>query len=338
MSAFHANILNIYGEKGQAWLDELPALVAAISASLNLRDLKEVTNLTYNYVLSGFQGDNPIILKLGLDNAGLKREAWALKCFAGCGAVKVLSEDDGILLLERAVPGTTLKSYFPDKEEESIEIVCGVMKRLYLTAPLTELKPRQTGGLREASYFHHMKDPDYAGAFAVASWLKALDKDWPIPDEYLHKARHLRDQLLQTAKPDVLLHGDLHHDNILQNGNATSRLSSSSEDGWVVIDPKGVIGEPAYEVAAFIRNPIPELLDHADATTILHNRITRFAAALELPSQRILDWCFVQAVLAWVWAIEDQSPEALAQRYARSTSYFEQLTKVFNKIKYHDKQ
>lgn len=310
MSAFHANILNIYGEKGQAWLDELPALVTAISARLNLRDLKEVTNLTYNYVLSGFQGDNPIILKLGLDNAGLKREALALKCFAGCGAVKVLSEDDGILLLERAVPGTTLKSYFPDKEEESIEIVCGVMKRLHLTAPLTELKPRQTGGLREASYFHHMKDPDYAGGFAVASWLTALDKDWPLPDVYLHKARQLRDQLLQTAKPDVLLHGDLHHDNILQNG-----------DGWLVIDPKGLIGEPAYEVAAFIRNPIPELLDHADAMTILHNRITRFAAALELPSQRILDWCFVQAVLAWVWALEDGC----------DASYFEQLTKVFNK-------
>lgn len=51
-----------------------------------------------------------------------------------------------------------------------------------------------------------------------------------------------------------MLHVDLHHDNILQNGNE-----------WLVIDPKGVVGEPAYEVAAFIHNPMPELLTHADA-------------------------------------------------------------------------
>ena len=111
--------------------------------------------------------------------------------------------------------------------------------------------------------------------------------------------------------PDVLLHGDLHHDNILQNGN-----------DWLVIDPKGVIGEPEYEVTAFIRNPIPELLTHADAPNIILNRITHFAKILELSERRIIDWCFVQAVLAWIWALEDGC----------DASYFEQLTKVFNKI------
>jgi len=287
MSIFHSNIISIYGEKGKAWLDALPELVAAISSKLDLRDLIEVTNLTYNYVLSGFQGDNPIILKLGLDNACLKREALALKCFAGCGAVKVLAEDNGILLLERAVPGTSLKSYFPDREQESIEIACVVIKKLHQAS------------IPVSHNFPHIKD-----------WLMALEKDWNIPNHYLQKVRKLRDELLQTSETDVLLHGDLHHDNILQNG-----------DEWLVIDPKGVIGEPAYEVAAFIRNPMPELLTHADAPNIIHNRVTRFAELLELPSQRILDWCFVQAVLSWVWALEDGC----------DTSYFEQVAKIFNK-------
>jgi streptomycin 6-kinase len=97
-------------------------------------------------------------------------------------------------------------------------------------------------------------------------------------------------------------------------------------DDWLVIDPKGVIGESAYEVAAFIRNPIPELMHHADATTIIHNRITRFAEALELTCKRILDWCFVQAVLAWAWALEDGC----------DTSYFEHLTKVFDVMTFND--
>lgn len=286
MKIFHSNILNIYGEKGKAWLNELPELVAAIASRLDLRDLKEVTNLTYNYVLSGFYGDNPIILKLGLDHEALTRESFALKCFADCAAVKVLAEDGGMLLLERAVPGTSLKSYFPKHEHESIDIACGVMKRLHqANIPITH-------------NFPHIKD-----------WLTALDKDWPIPDGYLQKARNLRDELLQTSKPDVLLHGDLHHDNILQNG-----------DDWVVIDPKGVIGEPAYEVASFIRNPIPELLNHSDAPNIIHNRVTRFAELLELPSQRIIDWYFVESVLSWIWNIQDKL----------DTEYFIKLTKIFN--------
>ena len=284
---FHSNIISIYEKKCKAWLNALPELVTTISSKDGLRDLKEVTNLTYNYVLSGFQGDNPIILKLGLDNEGLTREAFTLKCFAGHGAaVKILSEDDGMLLLERAMPGTSLKSYFPDREQESIEIACGVMKKLH------------KANIPVAHNFPHIKD-----------WLTTLDKDWNIPNHYLQKAKKLRDELLQTSEVDVLLHGDLHHDNILQNG-----------DDWLVIDPKGVIGEPAYEVAAFIRNPIPELLNYYDAPNIIQSRVTRFAAALELTERRIIDWCFVQAVLSWVWALEDDC----------DASYFQQLTKIFD--------
>lgn len=286
MNGFQSNIINIYGEEGKTWIDELPELVVTISSKLGLRDLNEITNLSYNYVLSGLQGDNPIVLKLGLDSEGLAREAFALKCFAGCGAVKVLSEDDGMLLLQRAVPGISLKSYFPNSEQESVKIACEVMKKLH------------KANIPVAHNFPHIKD-----------WLAALDRDWKIHDEYLQKARKLREQLLQTSEADVLLHGDLHHDNILQNGN-----------DWVMIDPKGVIGEPAYEVAAFIRNPMPELLHHSDIPHIILNRITRFAEALELPSQRILDWCFVQAVLAQAWALEDGC----------DASYFQQLTKIFD--------
>ncbi len=286
MTTFHSNIVSIYGEKGEAWLTELPELVSAISLRLDLRDLKEVKNLTYNYVLSGLQGDNAIILKLGLDHEALTREAFALKCFAGHGVVKVLAEDKGMLLLERVVPGISLKSYFRTNENESIEIACRVMKKLHQAS------------IPKHHHFPHITD-----------WLKAFDKDWSIPDVYLKKAREIRDQLLQTAEPDVLLHGDLHHDNILQTAN-----------NWVVIDPKGVIGEPAYEVAAFIRNPIPELLNHADAPNIILNRITRFSELFELPSQRILDWCFVQAVLAWIWALEDGC----------DTGYWERLVEVLH--------
>ncbi|WP_341761324.1 aminoglycoside phosphotransferase family protein [Candidatus Tisiphia endosymbiont of Thecophora atra] len=130
----------------------------------------------------------------------------------------------------------------------------------------------------------------------VTDWLAVLDKEWDVPTYYLEKARQLRDKLLGTSSMLVLLHGDLHHDNILQSG-----------DNWVVIDPKGVIGEKAYEVAAFIRNPLPELLALEDVKSIIANRIIKFTTLLDLDTERISDWCFVQSVLSWVWALEDGS-------------------------------
>jgi streptomycin 6-kinase len=236
MQTLKQNITNLYGEKGKQWLDHLPNLIAQLAAIYGLSNLKPVNNLSYNYVLSGFQGSQPIILKLGLDIDGFKREAAALMAFSGFGVVQVFSENAGLLLLECAVPGVSLKSYFPENDGEAIKITANVIKRLH-KAPI----PR-------AHAFPHIKD-----------WLAALDKDWNISDKYLQKARGLRDHLLKTAFKEVLLHGDLHHDNILQNG-----------DDWLVIDPKGVIGEEAFEVAAFIRNPIPELLNHDDALKIIH--------------------------------------------------------------------
>jgi len=287
MRVLEKNIINLYGDKGKQWLASLPKLIEQMEVVYGLSGLKQVTNLSYNYVLSGFQESQPIILKLGPDIDGFKREVAALKAFSGFRVVKVLAESDGMLLLERAVSGVSLKSYFPEQDNDAIHITCDCLKRLH-QAPIPHIHA-----------FPQIKD-----------WLMVLDEDLNIPVQYLNKARQVRDDLLVTSSEPVLLHGDLHHDNMLQQSNR-----------WVVIDPKGVIGEPAYEVAAFIRNPIPELLLLNNAASIISNRIVRFAELLELPERRILDWCFVQAVLAWAWALEDGCDEA----------YFQQLTQVFDR-------
>lgn len=288
MNVFHSNIKNIYGARGIEWLRSIPKLVDDITAKLGLTTLKPVPNLSYHYVASGFQGETPIILKLGLDIEALKKEAFALKCFENHGAVRVKFEDDGLLLLERALTGISLKSYFPKQERESIEIACKVMQRLHqATFP-------------HKHFFPHIK-----------TWISALDKDLDIPLNYLKRARDLRDQLLASSGSDMLLHGDLHHDNILQNGKT-----------WRAIDPKGIIGDPAYEVAAFVHNPIPELLTQDNAIPIIQKRISIFAEILNLPIDRIASWSFVQGVLAWAWALEDNC----------DVNYWARLTKILAKI------
>jgi len=284
-NSFNSNIINVYKDKGRLWLSQLPKIISRISEKYRLSELKTVHNLSYNYVLSGLQSSQPIILKIGLDIDGLHQEAKALDSFAGFGVIKLLEQENDMLLLERAVSGISLKSYFPTREMQAIKIACDVMQRLHL-APLPK-----------TNRFPNIKD-----------LLSIIDKKSSIQDNYIQKARHLRDHLLSTSLEPVLLHGDLHHDNILQNGY-----------DFLAIDPKGVIGEPVFDVAAFIRNPIPELLDSVHILDIISNRIDVFARILIKDPQRIKDWCFVQTVLAHIWALED----------GVDTGYFKQLTEIF---------
>lgn len=164
MKTFEQSIINLYGEKGKQWQENLPNLVAQLANTYGLSNLKAVNNLSYNYVLSGFQGPQPIILKLGLDVDRIKRKAAALMGFSGLGVVEILSENKGLLLLECVVPGVSLKSYFPEKDDEAINITAKLIKRLH-KAPIPSTHA-----------FPHIKD-----------WLEALDGDLEIPLQTLKK-------------------------------------------------------------------------------------------------------------------------------------------------------
>lgn len=93
-------------------LASLPTLLDKLANKLDLSQLKPVDNLSYNYVIVGLQGNKPIVLKLSLDFEGLKQEAKILNAFLGFGTVKVIAQDEGVLLLERVIPGVSLKSFF----------------------------------------------------------------------------------------------------------------------------------------------------------------------------------------------------------------------------------
>jgi streptomycin 6-kinase len=100
-----------------------------------------------------------------------------------------------------------------------------------------------------------------------------------------------------------LLHGDLHHDNIL----------SDTRHGWVVIDPKGVIGESAFETAASIRNPMDFFPFQADPM-FMSRRVDIFAERLSMDRKRILSWFATQQVLSTCWQVEDGEPEEAVAR------------------------
>jgi streptomycin 6-kinase len=116
--------------------------------------------------------------------------------------------------------------------------------------------------------------------------------------EVLAAAERTAADLLRTAPADVLLHADLHHENVLWDRRR----------GWLAIDPHGLTGDPAYEFAPLLHNPLS--MEPYVADLALH-RCARLAEASGIEQERIRAWGFVQAVLSAVWSLdEDPVPDA----------------------------
>lgn len=247
----------------------------------------------YADVFAGYDPNNhrPVILKIIPSLKDYGRETLMLTAYNTHRLYPHLFHCDTekqYLLMECAKPGIPLTNYFPERDEEAVEVVCTLMQKLH-QSPL----PRNG----EAPF--------------LRDWLATLDKPWPVPPQYLEKARQFRDWLLSTPTKTVLLHGDLHHSNILRHGN-----------GWMVIDPKGVVGDALYETAVFLCNPMPKLLENHDTSHLIHRRIQHAANLLNAEEKRVMGWGFVHAVMAWCWCVED----------GKDPAYFKGISEVLDKI------
>lgn len=240
--------------------------IAACEHRWSIRVEAPFPDRSYNWVAPA--GD--IVLKLGqTSDAELASEAAALRAYAGNGAVRLVDVDLalGALLLERVRPGTNLVGL---DEERATTIAIDVMQRLHaapLPPPVSEIPSLAawTDGIERA---------------AAAGFAPAL----------IDRAARLRGELLASAPTPVLLHGDLHHYNVLAGDRET----------YVAIDPKGVAGDPAYEPSVFLYNPFERV---PDART-LARRIDRFAEVLD--RERVVGWAYVQCVLSAWWTREDE--------------------------------
>ena len=121
----------------------------------------------------------------------------------------------------------------------------------------------------------------------------------------VEQAERLFVELLASQDSPVLLHGDLHHWNIAQ----------AEREPWLALDPKGLVGEPAYEVGAWLRNPMPEVNTWPDLRRMLLRRVDQFHDRLGLDRERMRGWGMAQAVLSAWWFYEDEGeydPSVLA--------------------------
>ena len=280
---FRARIAADHGEAGTRWLDRLPARVREAAERWGLTLDPAPLAFSYSYVARVARPDGtPAVLKMGVPGPEIRREIAMVRHVAGDGMAALIEADAdaGWMLLELLEPGTPLQALFDaGGDERATTIAARVMAKLW--------KPPPPGGLFPT----------------VADWGRGFGRlraafgggTGPFPARLVDEAERRFADLLASMDAPVLLHGDLHHGNVLAAGRAP----------WLAIDPKGIIGEPAFEAGALLRNPIPGLLKAPHPARLLARRLDLLAGELGLERERLRGWGMAQAVLSAWWSYED---------------------------------
>jgi streptomycin 6-kinase len=277
---FVRTVIELHGEAGREWLGRLPALLTGCARRWALTVRSPFEPLSYNYVAPAVRADGTaVVLKVGYPTRELYAEIAALQLYQGRGIVQLLAADpeQGALLLERLQPGTPLSDLADD--EQAMAIAAQVMRQLWRPVPLVHPFPtvaEWAGGLQRLR-----------ATFAGGSG--------PLPAWLVEMAEALFAELLPSMAEPVLLHGDLHHENI----------RAAERQPWLALDPKGVVGEPAYEPGALLRNPMPQIARVPQLGHVLGRRADVLAEELGLERERLIAWGVAQAVLSAWWSVED---------------------------------
>lgn len=222
------------------------------------------------------------ILKV-LNEVGLKDEIsglFFLKACTGLSSCVELFDYDNDSMLMEFLPGENLYQFSKvGREEKASQIFASIIKEIHI--PIADI-PREIKN-------NLVPYTNLFNALERVQFPEALE-------ESRLRAIQLTKKLLNSQNKEVLLHGDLHHENIKSRENGS----------FACYDPKGYYGDPAYELGTTLKNPwnYPEISHSKEE---LFKRVDFFSRELKIPAQRILDFTYVHVCLSVAWAIEDDS-------------------------------
>lgn len=201
-----------------------------------------------------------------------------LEWWGGAGAVEVLDREGNAVLMERPTGRRSLLGLCLTGDDAGpIDVLCGVIEQLHT--------PRNT------------TPPEVA---SLNDWCADLLKS-NVPDPDIQAGRRLAVEMLQTPRDLVMLHGDIHHRNVL-DGEAR---------GWLAIDPKGIFGERAFEYVNIFRNPTAAI---ASDPAQFQRRVAQICARAQLDRARLLQWIAAFCALSICWDYYPDGQESDSDR------------------------
>jgi len=282
-----------YNEEDPGWLRALPDQVQWLAHRWSLTLDRHFAEIAINYVAPATRRDGTrCVLKVSRRIGETRNEIAALLLWDGSGAARLLEADPdiGALLTERLDPGAMLVDVAQSDDNTATVIAADVLRQLW--RPL----------------------PERYGLRPLESWCAAYERNRAalsggaagFPAALFQRADAMRRDLLASTDTPVVLHGDLHHFNILRAQRAD----------WLAIDPKGLAGDRCFDVCQFLRNP------HEVPPSVNGRRLDIFCAELGLDRERTKAWCFVHAVLDACWDFEDGKPWQPTVAYAEDALSF----------------
>jgi len=214
----------------------------------------------------------PAILKIATveeEKAGARLMSW----WDGGGAAPVVRHGENALLLARACAGRSLAAMAKaGNDGEASRIICDVVAKLHAK------RPRPVPQLPSLEH-----------------WFAPLRPAADTHGGVLRLSATVAAALLEAPEDATVLHGDIHHGNILDFGPS----------GWLAIDPKGLIGERYFDYANPFCNP--------DAVTALapgrlRRQIDVVSRSAGLNPDRLLDWIVAWTGLSAAFLMQDGDP------------------------------
>jgi streptomycin 6-kinase len=254
------------GLKHETWLERVPTLLDECAEKWGLRLGEPYEAGAAGYaVRADLPEGTSAVLKLIYPHREAEQEAEALRVWDGDGAVRLLAHDTDrwAMLIERCEPGTPLAELPPD---EGLAVLIDLLPRLWVPAG----------------------PPFYTLAEEVDWWLSYLPEEWertgkPFEPGLLDGAMEALAAQAGSQSDQVLLHQDLHGDNVL----------AAEREPWLVIDPKPLLGEREFAVAPIVRD---YELGHTKGEVLA--RLARLTSELGLDKERARWWTVGQS-LAW---------------------------------------
>jgi streptomycin 6-kinase len=239
------------------WRANVAELVTDCCLRWDLRAGEPYVPGAAGYVVRVERADGtPAVLKVFWPHREAEQEADALERWDGDGAVRLLARDNerSAMLLERCEPGSFLSTH-----DDPVGVLVELLRRLW----------------RSGDGFRPLADE--------AEWW--LEHDLAeVPDKRLRTAAvHYLRELVPTQGEQVLLHQDLHGENVL----------AAQREPWLVIDPKPLAGEREFSVAPIVRS---SELGHSKRDALY--RLDRLCSELDLDRDRALGWTIAQT-MAW---------------------------------------
>lgn len=213
------------------------------------------------------------MLKLATEHEA--RGSAVMEWWDGRGAAQVWERDGGVVLLERAMGARALSAYArTENDEMATRILCQTIACLHV--PRTNPPPPLVD---------------------LQEWFRDLENRASHYGGPLLRPAEVARKLLAEPREEVVLHGDIHHDNVLDFG----------ERGWLAIDPKGLWGERAFDYANIFCNPDLACAEPPVAVRpdIFRHRLDVVVECSGLNRHRLLEWIIAWTGLSAVWFLDD---------------------------------